>query len=133
MNYYFQAFKKYGVIEGRATRKEYWYFVLFSFIISFGLGIILAIAGASRGTMDGVSAIYNLIILVPSITLAIRRAHDVSKSGWFMLIPIYNLILAVRPSTPDANKWGPAPEGTPTPGSVVTPIEPQAPAQPAQE
>jgi uncharacterized membrane protein YhaH (DUF805 family) len=46
------------------------------------------------------------IFFIPFITLAIRRMHDVGKNGWFLLIPFYNLYLAVSKSQGFKNKWG---------------------------
>lgn len=96
----------YANFEGRARRSEYWYFTLFSSIISLILGFI-------GGAMDFplLSTIYSLAVIVPSIALAIRRMHDVGKSGWFMLIPIYNLILACTDSEVGQNQYGPNPKG----------------------
>jgi len=50
-----------------------------------------------------VGNLVSLITLLPSIAVAIRRMHDVGKSGWFILVPIYNLILLVTPSKPGVN------------------------------
>ena len=54
--------------------------------------------------------IYILGVLVPSIGVAVRRMHDVGKSGWYCLIPIYNLILACTEGTPGHNEYGPDPK-----------------------
>jgi uncharacterized membrane protein YhaH (DUF805 family) len=47
-----------------------------------------------------------LALFIPSIAVGCRRMHDVGRSGWFQLIPIYNLILALTPSNPGTNKYG---------------------------
>ena len=107
MNWYLEVLKKYAVFEGRARRSEYWYFVLFNFIFSFVLGFIDGIMGSELG-MFGL--IYSLAVLVPSIAVAVRRMHDVGKSGWFILIPIYNLILALTEGDVGSNKYGPDPK-----------------------
>lgn len=52
------------------------------------------------------STIYQLVIFIPLISVGIRRMHDVNKSGWFFLIPIYNLILAIRKGDEVPNKYG---------------------------
>jgi uncharacterized membrane protein YhaH (DUF805 family) len=54
--------------------------------------------------------IYFLAVLVPSIALAIRRMHDVGKSGWYILIPIYNFILAVTEGDKGPNGYGEDPK-----------------------
>ena len=94
------CFSKYATFSGRATRSEYWYFVLFNVIVSIG-GVIL-------DTAIGTSFIQNLFTLalfLPGLAVAVRRMHDVGKSGWFMLIPFYNLILVCTASTGD-NQYG---------------------------
>jgi uncharacterized membrane protein YhaH (DUF805 family) len=49
-------------------------------------------------------------MLAPSIAVAVRRMHDVGKSGWFVLIPIYNLVLAVTEGNKRTNEYGPDPK-----------------------
>jgi uncharacterized membrane protein YhaH (DUF805 family) len=51
-----------------------------------------------------------LAVLIPSIAVGVRRMHDVGKSGWFLLIPIYNLILALSEGEKGDNKYGPDPK-----------------------
>lgn len=96
----------YANFEGRARRSEYWYFTLFSTIISWGLSY-LGIA------MDfpWISIIYSFGVILPSIAVGVRRMHDVGKSGWYILIPIYNLILACTDSEVGVNQYGPNPKG----------------------
>ena len=112
MNYYFEVLKKYAVFNGRARRSEYWYFVLFNVIAS----ILFAIVDYSIGTMDidsgrGIlGTIYSLGVIIPSIAVSVRRMHDVGKSGWFILIPIYNLILAITEGEREENQYGPDPK-----------------------
>ena len=80
---------RYADFSGVSSRSQYWYFTLASFLASLAASIV---AG------DMVGNLVSLITLLPSIAVAIRRMHDVGKSGWFILIPIYNLILLVTPS-----------------------------------
>ncbi|OWK26670.1 MAG: cytochrome [Parcubacteria group bacterium GW2011_GWA2_38_13b] len=113
MNYYITTLKKYAVFSGRARRAEYWYFFLFNVIIDFGLGLIEGLLGIASETDDGVLAvIYQLAVLIPSIAVGVRRMHDVNKSGWFFLIPIYNFILAVTDGTKGDNRYGHDPKAT---------------------
>ncbi|NJN78351.1 MAG: DUF805 domain-containing protein [Saprospiraceae bacterium] len=106
-NYYLEVLKKYAVFEGRARRSEYWYFVLFNLIISVGLGVIDGIVGLMQ---FGISDVYSLAVLVPTIAVAIRRMHDVGKSGWYCLIPIYNIILAATEGQAGPNQYGQDPK-----------------------
>ena len=104
MNWYLKVLKQYADFKGRARRKEYWMFALFNIIISYGiLGIsmVLDMPGLSI-----VSTIYSLAVLVPGLAVAVRRMHDAGKSGWFILVPFYNLYLAVSDSEEGENKWG---------------------------
>lgn len=106
-NYYTEVLKKYTVFNGRARRSEYWYFVLFNVIISIGLGIIDGIMGLMT---FGISDVYSLGVLVPSIAVGVRRMHDIGKSGWFLLIPIYNIILAATEGERGTNEYGADPK-----------------------
>lgn len=106
MNYYLNVIKNYAMFSGRARRSEYWYFTLFSFLISLGLTLVDLALG-----MKLLQYIYSLLIIVPSIAVGVRRMHDVNKSGWFLLIPIYNLILACTAGDIGENQYGPDPKG----------------------
>lgn len=122
MNYYLSVLKKYAVFSGRARRAEYWYFYLFNIIIGFALLLIITIitsfiegmteinSGSDGSLMAGIYQIYQLAVLIPSLAVGVRRMHDVNKSGWFILIPIYNFILAVSDGTKGDNKYGPDPK-----------------------
>lgn len=106
-NYYTMAFKKFAVFEGRSSRKEYWMFYLWNIIIMIILRILEIIFGIDLGSDEGILvSIYQLIILIPSLSLAVRRMHDVNKSGWFIFIPIYNLILFLRQGDFGDNEYG---------------------------
>jgi uncharacterized membrane protein YhaH (DUF805 family) len=108
MKYYMSVLSKYAVFNGRARRSEYWYFTLFSIIAS----VVLMTLDAVLGTLY-LDTIYSLIVLVPSIAVGVRRMHDVNKSGWFILIPVYNLILACTAGDEGDNQYGPDPKGEP--------------------
>lgn len=96
---------KYAKFDGRARRKEYWYFFLVNFVVSFVLGIIDGIIG-----IQILSSIWGLALLVPSIAVGVRRMHDVGKSGWFLIIPLYNLILALTEGERKDNEYGQDPK-----------------------
>ncbi len=115
MNWYIEVLKKYAVFQGRARRKEYWYFVLFSTIIS----VILIFIDGFIGTLDveaGIgllSGVYGLAVLIPSIAVAVRRLHDTDRSGWWILIaliPILGTIVLIvffiLDSKPEENNYG---------------------------
>jgi uncharacterized membrane protein YhaH (DUF805 family) len=113
-NHYIDAFKKYAIFSGRSTRSEFWYFVLANFLIQLIIGIIEAVIGGltgapSTGKVGLMGTIYSFLVLVPSIAIAARRLHDAGLTGWFMLIPIYNIFLYCRESDPGDNQYGPNP------------------------
>ncbi len=119
MEEYKQVLKKYAVFEGRAARKEFWMFVLFSTIISIILSILDSVLGLREVHGNGpLQGIYMLVIIVPSLAVGARRLHDVGKSGWLQLIGIIPLLGAlvllyfcVKDSMPGDNKYGPNPKG----------------------
>ena len=114
MQYFLDAIKnKYALFTGRARRAEYWQFFLINVIISFVLGFL---AGMIK--MPWLATIYSLAVLVPGIAVAIRRMHDVGKSGWFVLIPIYNIILAATEGQRGPNEYGEDPKGALANGPV---------------
>lgn len=110
---------KYATFEGRASRKELWYFILVNIIIGIGLSFIDALTGTFNSDigMGLLSGIYTVAIIIPSIAVQVRRLHDTNLSGfWFLLclIPFVGgialIILYVRDSTPGENKYGPNPK-----------------------
>ncbi|MFV0547901.1 MAG: DUF805 domain-containing protein [Limnobaculum xujianqingii] len=110
--------EKYADFSGRARRKEYWMFVLFSMIAM----VVLMVIGGVLDTIFGSNGIVSMILLVvyalaifmPSLAVAIRRLHDLDKSGWWYLIafiPFGSIVLLVffcLEGTPGANQFGPA-------------------------
>ena len=87
---------KYVDFQGRASRKEFWSFFLFFYAVSI-------IAGGIDGFMgtDFIGNIAVISIFLPYLAVAVRRMNDVGKSGWFILVPIYNFILLCTPSKPE--------------------------------
>ena len=63
---------KYADFNGRARRSEYWYFVLFNFLISTAVGVVTGLIG-----IDWLSYIYSVALLVPGIAVGVRRLHDI--------------------------------------------------------
>ena len=114
MKWFIQALKKYAVFDGRAQRKEYWMFFLFSMIFAFAIGLVLGVIELTLeiGTAlsDPASIIYNLVMLVPSFAVGVRRMHDIGRSGWWILFPLVNLVFLCLDSEPGENKYGPNPK-----------------------
>lgn len=114
MSWYLQVMRKYAVFSGRARRKEYWMFFLFNFIVAFALGLVLGIIGVVLGMGAKLgniaSPIYGLAVLVPGIAVAVRRMHDVGRSGWWVLVPVANIVFLFLDSQPGENEYGPNPK-----------------------
>ncbi|MDO3693743.1 DUF805 domain-containing protein [Wenyingzhuangia sp. chi5] len=105
MNWYLKVLKQYADFNGRARRKEYWMFILFNAIASYTLMFI-----GLQINFIFLSSIYSLAVMVPSIAVGVRRMHDVGKSGWYILIPIYNLILLCTNGEEGPNEYGSDPK-----------------------
>ena len=95
--------KKYADFSGRATRSEYWWFVLCEVLI---LGIASLIS-------DWLPGLFALALVLPALAVGARRLHDTGRSGWWlllMLVPVigglFLLYWAVLPSQPSANAFG---------------------------
>jgi uncharacterized membrane protein YhaH (DUF805 family) len=110
-NYKRVVLERYTTFEGRANRPEFWYFVLASLIIS----VILDLFGSM------LSSIYSLAVLLPSVAVGIRRMHDIDRSGWWILFPLYNIYLAAQEGTKGANRFGPAPDASQAPILTAVP------------
>ena len=78
------CFKKYFDFKGRASRSEYWYFVLF-LVIGYAIGIGLSFVAFQFTFLLGA---FVIAIIIPWISVAVRRLHDINKSGWFVALPL---------------------------------------------
>lgn len=112
MNWYFQAWKQSFVYSGRAHRKEYWIFTIINILMVFALASINL---SLDSEFPFLAIIYLIASLFPSISLLVRRLHDIGKSGWlalFALVPylggVIVLIFALIPSESGDNVFGPS-------------------------
>src|SRR5580700_3881116 len=110
MSWYLKVLRDYAIFQGRARRKEYWYFFLFNLIVAFGIGIIFGALKTLFGIPSSYAQLYTLGILIPSIAVAVRRIHDTGHSGWWILCPIYNIVLLVRNGQSGTNYYGSDPK-----------------------
>lgn len=119
---FFTALSKYAVFSGRASRREYWLYIIMQSCVMLAaimVGVAGGIAGNDSLKMAG-SAIYFLLIfffLIPGMAVAVRRCHDTGHSGWWFLINLVPcvgcfifLFTVCRESEPD-NQYGPNPNG----------------------
>ena len=132
MEWMLRPLKRYADFSGRARRKEFWMWYLFVLIMYFVLMYLdaaLGLGGTATGYAEGGSVGFNmtgglltllfmLAILVPNIAVAVRRMHDIGKSGWMVLIGliplfgwIYVIYLYVQPGQAGPNQYGPDPKG----------------------
>ena len=110
--------RKYAVFSGRSQRSEYWSFVLLNLVFTVILYSIDNIIGWNYLMYAGVlSSIYSLVIVIPGISVAIRRLHDNNRTGWWLFIVLVPLIGAViliifyaQDSQSGDNKYGPNPK-----------------------
>ena len=112
--------EKYATFSGRASRSEYWYYVLF-YVILYTITMVIdsALFPAPIGAesaMHPISTILSLILMLPSLAVTARRLHDINRSGWFQLlvfIPIIGFIILIiwycQKSDAGDNRFGPAP------------------------
>lgn len=116
---------QYVGFSGRARRSEYWWFVLFSFLVSVVAAILDAILGTGGdfGRTGLIGGLASLALLLPSLAAAVRRLHDTSRSGWWILIgliPIIGWIVLIVFYVQDShgdNQHGPSPKALPSPRS----------------
>jgi len=124
MQWYISVLKKYAVFNGRASRSEYWWFVLMNIIISFVIGFVEGLLGIITETGLGpISMVYALAILLPAIGVSIRRLHDTGRTGWWLLlsfVPIIGflvlIVFYILDSEPGANEYGEPVKGLPPSG-----------------
>jgi uncharacterized membrane protein YhaH (DUF805 family) len=124
---------KYAVFDGRARRSEFWWFFLFTTLVSVVTGIIDSVIGTDYGNgVNGgaLNTITSLALLLPSIAVGSRRLHDTGRSGWWQLLWfaicigwIFLIIWLVQDSRSD-NKYGPSPKGASPVGPYGAPPPP---------
>ena len=116
-------FKKYATIEGRASRSEFWWFVLFTGLASNLIQLLDTALGWQFGESNALGnqpgvlfLLYQLGILAPTVCVGARRLHDVNRSGWWQLIsftiigiiPIFYWCVKKPEDNEEGreNKWG---------------------------
>ena len=125
MNYYLKVLQQYADFNGRARRKEYWIYNIINsiiggllFFLDYLLGTTIDFLDLGEGNSLGILyLVYALFVFIPGLAVAVRRLHDVGKSGWMLLIAlipligaIWLLVLFLTDSNPGENKYGPNPK-----------------------
>lgn len=117
------VFRRYAVFSGRSGRPEFWWFFLFSVVVSIAtdaldstlFSSLVSNPDSGFGVGDGpLTAIFFVITIVPSLAVSARRFHDTGRSGWWTLvwlIPVVGWIAAIylcaQAGQPTTNEYGP--------------------------
>ena len=108
----FTALQNYADFSGRARRQEFWMFFLFQIIAT---AVAMGIDGAIG--MPAMTAVVGLGLLIPAISVTVRRLHDTDRSGWWILVGLVPFIggialfvFYVLEGTPGPNRFGPNPK-----------------------
>lgn len=112
MKSWVKAITRYNDYQGRASRKELWQYYLWNYLLSFFLyfvDVVLAVYVIRKlWNWPYLSLSFLILTFLPSLSMAVRRFHDVGKSGWFILVPIYGpLIILFKQGDISENKYGP--------------------------
>ncbi|MGZ4477677.1 MAG: DUF805 domain-containing protein, partial [Nocardioidaceae bacterium] len=84
---------KYATFSGRAPRSEYWWFYLFSILVSLATSVVDAVLNtAFNNQIQIVGTITSLALLLPTLAVTARRLHDTSRSGWWILFPVVSFL-----------------------------------------
>ncbi|MBR3902684.1 MAG: DUF805 domain-containing protein [Akkermansia sp.] len=106
--------KRYTKFEGRASRSEFWYWVLSTFIIGFVIGFVGVLTVGEEVT-NVILNILQLALLLPGLAVAVRRLHDTGRSGWNLLwtfLPLIGAIILIIfycQASREANQYGEGP------------------------
>ena len=88
MEWYLLAFRKFAEFKGRSPRKEYWMFTLFNVVfvvVTMLLDILLFGATPDNPTSPRyLTTLYGLFVFLPTLTVVVRRLHDIGRSGWWL-------------------------------------------------
>ena len=111
---FISVFVNWNNFSGRACRSEFWYFCLSVFLISFLLALVEVVSGIFNEEIGYglLSLLFQIIVIIPSISVTSRRLQDRGISGWWQLsylivigLPVIT-ILCMLPAKEDENKWG---------------------------
>ncbi len=129
MNWMILPCRRYAEFTGRSRRMEFWMFTLFTMLVGLAIAALFGTNEMSRmqyGFMLGtnltgiggmISGLFNLVSLIPSIAVSVRRLHDIDRSGWWLLLiflPILGwfvlLVFYCLNGTPGPNRFGDDPK-----------------------
>lgn len=93
MKWYLHVLKNYATFSGRASRTEYWMFILINFIFGIILWSVPVLTGVM--SLSFLVLLYNGAVFLPSMALLVRRLHDTSRSGYFAFLVLIPLVGAI--------------------------------------
>jgi uncharacterized membrane protein YhaH (DUF805 family) len=108
------GFRNYVGFSGRAPRSEFWYWQLFVTLVVVAAGILDS-GFLPESDVGPISAVASLVLLLPNIAMAIRRLHDIDRTGWWVLLAltligaILLIVWACIKGTDGPNRFGPDP------------------------
>jgi len=114
---YLRPWRKFATFRGRATRREFWTFLITNALLLFALRYIDRMLGSHLGwSHEGVlTTLFLVIEFLPSTAVHVRRLHDSGLSAWWLLtlaVPIIGVLvlwgLMLRASQSGDNRYGPA-------------------------
>lgn len=112
MKYLTNAFANYLVFQGRANRVQFWFFMLWAWVIT---GLVTALTGGKGpgGSVSFLAWLVGAVFFFPSWAVTVRRLHDTNRSGWWILLnfvpligQIWLFILLILAGTPGPNRYG---------------------------
>tara|TARA_B110000008_G_scaffold10040_1_gene9676 strand:+ start:5 stop:733 length:729 start_codon:yes stop_codon:yes gene_type:complete len=133
------VFNNYFSFSGRALRSEYWYFMLFSWLV-FIMATILDETVFYSSNIDiygPVDLAATVVLFIPSLSVASRRLHDSGKSGWWQLIWLtvigipFLLYWLIRKGDPSKNRFGMPPYGSKSDNSSASRAAREIPSDPS--
>lgn len=129
MNWMLLPYRRYFEFSGRSRRKEYWMFALFGFLVNVAITVLfgrtayttmgwsVGINTQLNGVGDAISGLFALVNFIPSLSVWVRRLHDIDRSAWWILLiflPILGwfalLVFACLDGTRGPNRYGPDPK-----------------------
>ena len=96
--------KRYAQFRGRASRSEFWFFQFGLLLLSILVDLVAGSLTPEAGVLLDLG--FRLAIILPMIAVAVRRCHDTGRSGWCVLVPIYNCVICFLSSRNENNRYG---------------------------
>ncbi len=130
MKWFIKAFRQYADFSGRASRQEFWMFVLFNLLFAMAWAFVAGLLTGLLSDLFGyeteslifmykLMSVYYAVTAVPAMAVGVRRLHDTGRSGWWMLIGLIPLVGGIwlivwmcSDDNPGDNRYGSPPDGT---------------------